>query len=49
MDVAFFCVDILMGSLGVQDVCVLRAAVGDSDEVFIGFEDGNGDAGWGEG
>lgn len=49
MDVAFFCVYILMGSLGVQDVCVLRAAMGDSDEVFVWFGDRNGDARWGEG
>lgn len=49
VDVSFFGVDVLVGSLGVEDVCVLGAAVRDADEVFVGGRVWDGDLGWFEG
>ena len=49
MDVSFFGVHVLVGSFGVQDVGVLGAAVGDSDEVLVWFGVGDGDGCWCEG
>ena len=49
MDVSFFGVYVLMRSFGVQDVCVLGTAVGDSDEVFVWCGDWDGDGRWCEG
>lgn len=49
VDVSFSGVDVLVGSLGVEDVCVLGAAVRDADEVFVGVGLGGGDLGWFEG
>lgn len=46
--VSFFGVHVLVGSFGVQDVGVLGAAVGDFDEVFVWFWEGEGDGCWGE-
>lgn len=45
MDISFFGVHILVGSLGVQDVGVLGAAVCDFHEVFVRFGSWEGDAG----
>jgi len=49
VDESLFGVDVLMGSLGVEDVGVLGAAVGDADEVFVGGWFGDWDEGWFEG
>jgi hypothetical protein len=49
VDVSFLGVDVLVCPLGVEDVCVLGAAVRDADEVFVGGGLGDGDLGWFEG
>lgn len=49
VDISLFGVDVLVCSLGVEDVCVLGAAVRDADEVFVGGWLGDGDLGWFEG
>jgi hypothetical protein len=49
VDVSFLGVDVLVRSLSVEDVCVLRAAVRDADEIFVDGGFGNGDLEWFEG
>ena len=49
VDVSFFGVDVLVGALCVEDICMLGAAMGYADEVFVGGWLWDGDLGWLEG